>query len=712
MMSKNSKGHMPNKVTKEVKKAKKVKVRKGQKISTRMLISILSVLVVGMVVLTVISAVSSKSIVDSEINDQMNLKMENQANSITEQINKAELLAEHLACFVSNTYQTENLVAYTNFLESAIYEEDFIYGSGLWFAPNAYDSRQHYVGPYVYKDGENPVVTYEYSDKDYDYFGQKFYTGVTSGDAEVLYTDPYYDETLDVTMTTCSVAMHKEDESILGCITVDITLNDVQAMVKDVQVGDTGTALLTTADGTYIYTDDESKIMKTKITDDDNTSMVDVGSQMLANDAGSTSLIKDGIAYEVYYKTLPDLNWKLAIMIQKSELNQPIVALCIKIAIVAGVILILMIIVILKQVTEVTKQITSVKNFAVELAGGNFTVSQLKNKRADELGAMGNSLNEMYDNNKKMISKISLHADTLIDSSTELKTSASELQNQFVTIESLMNQVNNDMASTSAATQEVNAAVEEVNSSINILTEETGKSLTLSSEIKGRATKIETNSTTSYALATNLSTKHKDDLQESIKNAEIVKSISEMAEVISGIAEQINLLSLNASIEAARAGEQGKGFAVVATEIGKLAGETSLAVNKIKDTTKDVQGAFDSLVNQSGAILEFMTDTVQPDYDTFVNVSKQYGEDAHSIEQFSNDIAEMASNIDVIIHEVSQAIQNVAQSSQHTVENNNDIMNSVNTVSGVITDVSDMSTKQEGIAGELNEEVSKFILEK
>ena len=251
-----------------------------------------------------------------------------------------------------------------------------------------------------------------------------------------------------------------------------------------------------------------------------------------------------------------------------------------------------------------------------------------------------------------------------------------------------------------------------LDSLINILTEETGKSLTLSSEIKGRATKIETNSTTSYALATNLSTKHKDDLQESIKNAEIVKSISEMAEVISGIAEQINLLSLNASIEAARAGEQGKGFAVVATEIGKLAGETSLAVNKIKDTTKDVQGAFDSLVNQSGAILEFMTDTVQPDYDTFVNVSKQYGEDAHSIEQFSNDIAEMASNIDVIIHEVSQAIQNVAQSSQHTVENNNDIMNSVNTVSGVITDVSDMSTKQEGIAGELNEEVSKFILEK
>lgn len=56
-----------------------------------------------------------------------------------------------------------------------------------------------------------------------------------------------------------------------------------------------------------------------------------------------------------------------------------------------------------------------------------------------------------------------------------------------------------------------------------------------------------------------------------------------MAEVISEIADQINLLSLNASIEAARAGEQGKGFAVVAGEIGNLAGETTAAVNKIKE---------------------------------------------------------------------------------------------------------------------------------
>ena len=139
-----------------------------------------------------------------------------------------------------------------------------------------------------------------------------------------------------------------------------------------------------------------------------------------------------------------------------------------------------------------------------------------------------------------------------------------------------------------------------------------------------------------------------------------------------------------------------------------------LDINKksgqIKDTIVDVQNAFDGMVDQSGSLLHFMTDTVAPDYDAFVNVSKQYGEDAKTIESFSNDIAEMASNIGKIIQEVSQAIGNIAESSQNTVEHSHQIIQSVGSVSGIVDHIGDMSIEQQKIAGELKGVVNKFQL--
>ena len=59
-------------------------------------------------------------------------------------------------------------------------------------------------------------------------------------------------------------------------------------------------------------------------------------------------------------------------------------------------------------------------------------------------------------------------------------------------------------------------------------------------------------------------------------------------ELIESISNQVNMLALNASIEAYRAGKYGRGFAVVADNIIRLADDTKLSANRVKDIIDDL----------------------------------------------------------------------------------------------------------------------------
>lgn len=685
-------------------------MKQNRKISIKVLAFILPVVIIGLATLTGISIIFSRETISEELAVETNMQLDSQSGSIESGLDSVATLASQIASVVGNTYTGTSLKEYEAMLGEIIYTNDMVMGSGIWFEPYVYDEKEKYVGPYIYKAGDSAVTTYDYSNAEYDYFAYEFYTNVSNGAKDAVFTEPYYDETSGVVMSSCSAPVYGANGAFVGAVTVDINLDTIQQMITNVQVGKTGRAFLLNSAGQYLAQEDTSKLMNEKITESENASLAKAGETILSTERGEVNYKEGKEQIDAYFTTLGSLKWKLVLTMKDDEQRAPIRVLAKQLLIVEAVVILLIVAVILWQISGISRQLKKVKDFAGKLSEGDFTIKALEIRQKNELGAMGTSLNKMYANNKSLISHIFSYAETFRSASKELEETGRKLASQFRTMEELMREVNDNMSSAGAATEEVNASVEEVNSSVMILSEQTARSTTLANEIKERAEKIEKTSQCSYEQAQGLSRKHEDNLNKSIQNADVVKSIGEMAEVISGIADQINLLSLNASIEAARAGEMGKGFAVVAGEIGKLAGDTSLAVNEIKTTIEKVQEAFDELVKNSSSMLTFVKDTVTPDYDTFVGVARQYGQDAVAIEDFSKEIAQMTEGIERIITEVGEAIQSIAESSQNTAENGSNIMNSIEVVSEVVEEVAKMAEEQEGISTELTDAVNSFKL--
>ena len=681
-----------------------------KKIGTKMLVMILPILVIAQIVLTIISATSSDSLVEEKTQESMSAELRANISEVSGYLQDVETLADSIAISVASSYTYTAWESYEKMLQDMIATNDIVLGSGLWFEPYAYDPEQEYFGPYVYKDGDKAVTTWEYSNSSYNYFQEEYYTNAMSSDSPMI-TAPYYDPTSGTVMSSCSTPIVVNGTKI-GCVTVDIELSAITEIISNVKVGKTGVGILVADDGLLIAGYDDEKVQSgAYLTEDENTSVVSMMSTVLSEEEGTSAYSVGKTNYKVYFDTIDLTGWKLMVSINAYELKQPIYQLINRLVMVCIVAIIVAIIFIVIGIGGVAKTIRKVQNFATELAEGDFTVEKLSVKGKDELAVMSTSLNEMYGNNKGVIQSIADYSVDINEASNNLKNSAEELKIEFDKIVDIMTAVNSDMMNSSAATQQLSASVDQVAQSTDNLNEETKGSLELAIDIQKRASEIGKTSQEAFNKSQTLQSSFESKLEDSIAQSKIVENIGEMASVIADIADQITLLSLNASIEAARAGEQGKGFAVVATEIGKLAGQTTDSVEKIQDTISGIQDAFESLETNAKSLLEYVSDTVMPDYQNFVGVAERYGQDAQSIKETSEKLSLMTDSIQEIMNEVRAAIQNIAESTQNTAANSGEVMNSVEGLSDTVIQINGMSDKQNDISQDLTKVVSQFKLE-
>ena len=148
----------------------------------------------------------------------------------------------------------------------------------------------------------------------------------------------------------------------------------------------------------------------------------------------------------------------------------------------------------------------------------------------------------------------------------------------------------------------------------------------------------------------------------------------------------------------------------MAEEIRKLADSSRETANRIQQINSIVTGAVNNLSENAGSLVDYMKETILPEFETFVDGGVQYRENATYIENVMNEFAQktdiLKSEVDSIagsindithaIEEGAKGVQGAAQSTQTLVadmDSINEKMNENRQIASALQKETDIFTK-------------------
>ena len=333
---------------------------------------------------------------------------------------------------------------------------------------------------------------------------------------------------------------------------------------------------------------------------------------------------------------------------------------------------------------------------------------RIYSKKQDEIGRLVYGINLFLSKLQEIMKSIHGHSLSLDDASRNVVTTVSDSTQNTKMVSGEAAELCAEIRTIADALGDISEDMKSLSDSSNSIMDSTVSGRKYATEMKERANNIRELANHSKEESVKITSSMREDLASAVESSKSVNSIQDLTDEILSIASQTNLLALNASIEAARAGEAGKGFAVVADEIRVLADNSRNTANSIQEISNQVISSVESLADSSNQLLKFVNANVLKDYDSFVESSMEYLQDAEALENMMGDfsvkadaLSSAATNVHTRVGQISSAIGE----ENDRVSNLTSIMQ---TLSDNMGQIQDCTAVNDNVSNDLKKEIAKF----
>ncbi len=394
-------------------------------------------------------------------------------------------------------------------------------------------------------------------------------------------------------------------------------------------------------------------------------------------------------------------NW---IDTQMENLRNLVVVICIVTYLISLIILKLLM---LKSQNGIKKLNDKVK----ELAGGGGDLTKtIDIDTGDELEVIAGNMNEFIRQIRSLVSDVTRAADEIIKSGEMLDTTVcannSVMENMNSEIEDISENMKHSVVSSkelsgslAESAEHIAAFAKDVNDMSQMI-EEANKNAQQASEVARENRENAMN--TIHAL--------QDKMEKISADAQKIEQVKQIAEQIGDISSQTSMLSLNAQIEAARAGSMGAGFAVVATEVGNLSNDIDRSVAEIDAINNQVLAAVGTLTDVLQEMIDYVSNDVLRDYDTFASQGEEYNRVTNAIRVQMEQVEMQSSQISQNISDINDDVDKIAVVVTAAAESSDDLMHATRQIAESFKDLGDVSAKNSRNAAALSEQMNQYTI--